>query len=126
MRGDEITINGDGSVTRDFTHVNDVVEVIVRSLYEGVAHPTPVNLAFGRPVTLLDVVGQLREHFQDIRPVFDQPRAGDIQHSENDPKLLNDLFPGIEPQPFGGGFSSTVAWLCEHGGEVADGPPVRD
>ena len=126
MRGDEIVINGDGSITRDFTHVDDVVEVIVRSLKERIEHPSPVNLAFGRPISLLEVVDELRDHFQDITTVFDSPRAGDIQHSENDPALLNGLFPGIEPQPFREGFASTVSWLREHGDAVAGGPPVQD
>ena len=80
MRGEEIIINGDGSITRDFTHVDDVVDVIVRSMNERVEYPSPVNLAFGRPVSLLDVVDQLREHFRDVKPVFAPPREGDIQH----------------------------------------------
>ena len=126
MRGEEIVINGDGFITRDFTHVDDVVEVIVRSVNGHIEHPSPVNLAFGRPISLLEVVDELRDHFQDITTVFDSPRAGDIQHSENDPALLNGLFPGIEPQPFREGFASTVSWLREHGDAVAGGPPVQD
>ena len=126
MNGEEVVINGDGSITRDFTHVDDVVGVIVRAMNGRIEHPSPVNLAFGRPISLLDVVDQLREHFPDISTVFDPPRAGDIQHSENDPTLLNALFPGIDPRPFSDGFDSTVAWLREYGDAVADGPPVHD
>ena len=126
MRGEEIVINGDGSITRDFTHVDDVVEVIVRAMNRRIEHPSPVNLAFGRPISLRDVADQLRDHFPDISTAFEPPRAGDIQHSENDPTLLNELFPGIEPQPFHEGFASTVAWLREHGDAVTGGPPVKD
>ena len=126
MNGEEVVINGDGSITRDFTHVDDVVGVIVRAINGRIEHPSPVNLAFGRPISLLDVVDQLREHFPDISTVFDPPRAGDIQHSENDPTLLNALFPEIDPRPFSDGFDSTVAWLREYGEVVVGGPPVHD
>ena len=126
MHREEIVINGDGSITRDFTHVDDVVEVIVRSVNGRIEHPSPVNLAFGRPISLMEVVDELRDHFQGITTVFDSPRAGDIQHSENDPTLLNELFPGIKPRPFHEGFASTVSWLREHGDAVAGGPPVQD
>lgn len=126
MHGEEIVINGDGSITRDFTHVDDVVDVIVRAINDRVEHPTPVNLAFGRPISLLDVVEQLQNHFRDIAMTFGPPRAGDIQHSENDPALLSELFPAIDPRPFSDGFASTVEWLREYGDAVAGGPPVRD
>ena len=126
MNGEEVVINGDGSITRDFTHVDDVVGVIVLAMNGRIEHPSPVNLAFGRPISLLDVVDQLRDHFPDIATVFDPPRAGDIQHSENDPTLLNALFPEIDPRPFSDGFDSTVVWLREYGEVVVGGPPVQD
>jgi UDP-glucose 4-epimerase len=121
-----LQVNGDGSITRDFTYVDDVVSVIVDSLSRKVVHPTPVNLAFGKSVTLLDVIQLLKGSFASVDVTFGPPRPGDILHSENDPTLLKMLFPSIRPLPFTEGFQSTVRWLQEYGSEVAGGPPVSD
>ncbi|HEU4969726.1 bifunctional glycosyltransferase/UDP-glucuronate decarboxylase, partial [Sphingomonas sp.] len=57
LSGDDITIYGDGSQTRSFCYVDDLVEGLVRlSRYEG-AQPGPINL--GNPIEL--TVAELAE-----------------------------------------------------------------
>lgn len=124
--GKTIQVNGNGTITRDFTYVDDVVSVILEALFGKVSSPTPVNLAFGKSVSLMEVIQLLQDSFNSIDVSFGPPRAGDIMHSENDPKLLNALFPSIRPMPFVQGFQSTVQWLRDFGSEVAGGPPIVD
>ena len=59
LRGEPLTVHGDGSQTRDFTYVGTVSDVIVDAIERGVSHDTPVNLAFGTRTSLLEVIERL-------------------------------------------------------------------
>lgn len=126
LAGGRIVVNGDGSVTRDFTYVDDVVDVLVHAVAQQVSHPGPVNLAFGRPVSLLDVLDEMRRTIGEVEVTFGPARPGDIQHSENDPALLHQIVPGLAPRPFAEAFAATVDWLRTSGEMVTGGPAVVD
>jgi dTDP-glucose 4,6-dehydratase len=51
LRGEPMTVYGDGSQTRSFCYVSDLVEGLVRLLKSD--HPTPVNLGNPKEVTIL-------------------------------------------------------------------------
>ncbi|HEY5664318.1 MAG TPA: NAD-dependent epimerase/dehydratase family protein [Ilumatobacter sp.] len=111
LRGEPLTVHGDGTQTRDFTYVGTVADVIVDALGRGVSHDTPVNLAFGTRTSLLEVIDRLR-------PMVDGPitarhtavRAGDVPHSQADNSLLRSLF-AIDPVDLDDGLSATVEWM---------------
>ena len=52
LRGEEVTVYGDGKQTRSFCFVSDLVEGIVRLLHSD--HDGPVNLGNPREMTVLD------------------------------------------------------------------------
>jgi nucleoside-diphosphate-sugar epimerase len=52
LRGEDVTVYGDGQQTRSFCYVSDLVEGIVRLLEAG--HDGPVNLGNPREMTVLD------------------------------------------------------------------------
>ena len=45
---------------------------------------------------------------------FVAPRVGDVRNSENDPALLMETFPGVEPVDLDPALARTAAWLEEH------------
>jgi UDP-glucuronate decarboxylase len=113
LSGDDITIYGDGTQTRSFCYVDDLVEGLLRlSRYEG-AQPGPVNL--GNPVELTvsdlaDRVVALTGTDADLayRPLpEDDPRRRrpDISHAR---KLLN-WQPVIGLQQ---GLERTIDWFA--------------
>lgn len=53
-------------------------------------------------------------------------RLGDVKESQNDPVLLKNLFPTVQPKPFEMALSETVLWLKEFGNSVANGPKALD
>jgi dTDP-glucose 4,6-dehydratase len=57
LRGEPLTVYGDGSQTRSFCYVDDLVEGIVRLL--GVEFPEPVNLGNPSEVTILDFAKEI-------------------------------------------------------------------
>lgn len=126
LQGEQITVNGDGGIIRDFTYVDDVVELLMQAIEGRVSHPIPINLAFGNPVSLLDIVEALRGSLDGLTEVYGPGRPGDVLHSENDPSLLLSIFPNVTTTPFEVGLAKTIQWLSEHGDEVVGGPPIND
>ncbi|NBV95790.1 MAG: GDP-mannose 4,6-dehydratase, partial [Actinobacteria bacterium] len=51
---------------------------------------------------------------------------GDVKESQNNPALLNNLFPNVKPKPFESALAATVSWLKENGQSVANGPTLLD
>lgn len=112
IRGDDVVINGDGQTSRDFCHIDNVVQA---NILAAMAQPDGVNqvynVAYSARTTLEELFNYLSKALAnngiDYRkvPVYGDFRAGDVRHSEADiskaRKLLgyepmNDIIRGIE------------------------------
>ena len=112
MQGEPIQVFGDGQQSRDFTYVDTVVDVLVDALQRRLSLNTPVNLAFGVRLTLVDLIQAMqrvlgREALVEYLP----ERLGDVRDSENDPTLFREVFPSVEPLPLEPALERTAAWL---------------
>lgn len=96
-RGLPLTIYGDGSQTRDFVYVSDVVEAVLQALKcEGVKGEV-FNVGFGRQVSVRDLaLAILRLARADLDVVYEAPRAGDVKHSVADISKAEKLL-GFKP-----------------------------
>jgi len=90
MKHESPVINGDGSFSRDFTYVENVVQANLRALT--VEDPAAVNqvynVAFGEQTTLNELFSYLKEDLSEfdpeigkVEPKYGPCRAGDIPHS---------------------------------------------
>ncbi len=115
ITGQPIEVHGDGTQTRDFTYVDSVVDVLVDALERRVSLDSPVNLAFGKRVSLLDVLGRM-EALLGVSPEvkFAEPRVGDVRNSENDPTFLRTVFPTVAPMELDPALERTAKWLREY------------
>ena len=111
MKGDEIEIFGDGEQTRDFTYVGTVVNVIIDCISNKILHPEPVNLAYGNNISLNQVTELLKNSFPDLKVKNLSPRAGDVLHSKNEPKLLKSLYPNVDIEKFETSLEETINWF---------------
>ena len=112
LRGEPLTVFGDGSQTRDFTYVGTVTRVLADAVVRGTTSAAPVNLAFGTRVSLLDLRDRLSAAFGrrleiDFRPA----RRGDVRDSQAADGRLRALFPEVRPVPLDDGLRETVAWF---------------
>lgn len=94
-------INGDGSFSRDFTYIDNVIQANLLSLVADKEAANEIyNVAFGDRNTLIDLCDSLKEFLsnynpkiKDVEVVFGPNRIGDIPHSHADiskaKKLLN-------------------------------------
>jgi UDP-glucose 4-epimerase len=83
-RGDRPVIFGDGSQTRDFTYVDNVVSANLAAMRaEGPLGGAVLNVGTGGRVSLLDLVRAInRVLATDLEPRFEPPRVGDVRDSQ--------------------------------------------
>jgi UDP-glucose 4-epimerase len=111
MKGEEIEIFGDGEQTRDFTYVGTVVNIIIDCISNKILHPEPVNLAYGNNISLNQVTQLLKNSFPDLKVKNLSPRAGDVLHSKNDPKLIKSLYSNVDIEKFETSLEETINWF---------------
>ena len=112
-------INGDGSFSRDFTYIDNVVELNIQALLtqNKSAINQIYNVACGEATSLNSLFTMLRDEMElldqgvkAIVPIYEKIRAGDIPHSlasiEKATQLLH-YAPGISVEE---GIKRTVAW----------------
>lgn len=114
LRGEAPTIFGDGTQSRDFTYIDNVVHGNLLACH---ADPTEVggeviNLAGGDRISLLELVTDINQLLGTaIQPTFADPRAGDVKHSRADVTKAGRLL-GFEQQvTFKEGLARTVDWF---------------
>jgi UDP-glucose 4-epimerase len=105
------TIFGDGSQTRDFTYIDNVVHGNLLAANAPQAAGQVMNLATGGRVTLLELVAKLNVIMgKTIDPILDQPRSGDILHSRASIDKAQDLLDYTSIVDFDTGLARTVEW----------------
>ncbi len=113
LSGTVPTIYGDGSITRDFVFVDDVVEACVRAAEKG--GNIYLNIGTGREVSineLYDVIADAAG--SGIRPVYAAGKDGDVARSCLDASLAKQHL-GWEPWvSLEDGIRQTVDWFREH------------
>ena len=123
LRGQTAYINGDGSISRDFCHVDNVVQanLLAATREDPAALNQAYNVAHGEQTTLNELFELIRmllaprlPHLRTARAVHRAPRRGDLPRSLADigkaVKLLG-YRPGFNLQS---GLRQTVDWYAEN------------
>jgi nucleoside-diphosphate-sugar epimerase len=106
-------VHGDGTQTRDFTFVDDVVEAnLAAARAAGPSVPgRTFNIARGEAETLLDLLGTLAEILGvQPSPSFVAPRPGDVRSSRADVSAAREVLGFRCAFTLGEGLRRTVAW----------------
>lgn len=112
MAGEKPRIYGDGSQSRDFTYVDNVVQANLLAAERPWMPSQPINVACGERTTLLELLNHLEDIFgKDLSPVFADPRPGDVRHSHASIKRAQEVL-GFKPLvDFDEGIQRTVEWF---------------
>ncbi|MBD0822780.1 SDR family oxidoreductase [Aestuariibaculum marinum] len=123
LKHESPVINGDGSYSRDFTYIDNVIQMNINALttQNPDALNNVYNVAYGEQTTLLQLTSLLKEYLSDydkniehIEIKFKENRIGDIPHSlasiEKAKQLLN-----YNPQyDIKTGLKEAVKWYWNH------------
>jgi nucleoside-diphosphate-sugar epimerase len=107
-------VHGDGSQSRDFTFVSDVVAANIAASVapSDACNGRAFNIAGGHQHTLLDLLRELgRIIGVDPDPEFGPSRAGDVRHSCAANVAAREALDFECSVPFGTGLEHTVEWM---------------
>lgn len=102
-------IYGDGTQTRDFIYVKDVVKInikVAESNFTGV-----LNVARGESISVNKLFRLIKEILDvEVEPIYTDPRPGDIKHSWADISLLKSKLK-FKPGNFKEQLKETIEWF---------------
>ncbi len=111
MKRIPVFINGDGEQTRDFTFVENAVQVNIKSMLteNAAAFNKVYNVAVGENFSVNYLYNACKNYLEsNWEPVYREPRAGDIRNSLADITLAKKLL-GYQPtRKFEAGLADTI------------------
>ncbi len=110
--GQNPTIWGDGSTSRDFTYIDNVVQANMLACEKKAAAGFVINIACNKAFTLNELVEKLNGIMGiDIKPTYGPDKIGDVKHSLADIKKANDILAYTPKIEFSEGLKKTVEWF---------------
>lgn len=111
IQGEQPVIYGDGEQSRDFTFIENVVDVTLRACETSGASGLVFNGGTGERITLNKVLRQLEKITgRKLQAKYDPPRTGDIRDSQADISLARKVL-GYQPSvDFETGLERTWQW----------------
>jgi nucleoside-diphosphate-sugar epimerase len=107
-------IYGDGKQTRDFTHVDNVVEANLAACTAAKAPGNVFNVACGSRVTISGLANMIGELLEVNREPRTKPaRSGDVRHSLADVSRAEEFLSYRVRVNLREGLASTVAWYAD-------------
>lgn len=123
IENEPVFINGDGSTSRDFCYVANVVQanLLAATAQNFEAVHQKYNIALGRQTSLNQLYEMIRErlatthpHVQESKPGYRDFRQGDIRHSQADIGKARRLL-GYEPtHTIAQGLDEALNWYVQH------------
>jgi len=115
LKGEPLTVYGDGLQSRDFTYVDNVIYGNILAMTAPDVVGKVINVANGTRTTILQLIAYLEACTQQRAQVqFLEPRPGDVLHSQADvsrAKALLGFEPLVDVEP---GLQRTLAYYTQH------------
>ncbi len=111
--GQSINIFEDGTESRDFVYIDDVIDATIAGIENDAANNKVFNVGTGHPLTVLEVANTLIRQFKREVPlnISGMFRLGDIRHNYADISLLKNVL-GVNPKVgFEEGITKFVHWV---------------
>ena len=116
LKNDRPVIFGDGTQSRDFTYVKNVVDANLKACFAPDSAAGQVfNIANGGQERLIDVYHYIADLLgTHIEPVFVEKRKGDIMHSNADISKAKELLNYTPGYTFYEGIAESIEWYKEY------------
>jgi len=115
LNGEPPVVYGDGSQTRDFTYIDDVVRANVTLLSEDAADGHALNIGSTDNIDILTLAEHVRDQLAPgLEITFDDRHAADAEHTHADTSKASDLL-GYQPTyTIREGIEAFVEWYREN------------
>lgn len=116
LSSNPITINGDGTQSRDFTYIENVIEANLKAACsESSVTGEAFNVAFGDQITLNKLVEEIKDllNLDKIEVIYGNNRKGDIKHSNASIEKAKSLLNYDPDYSFKEGLEKTILWYKE-------------
>jgi len=114
LRGEPLTIFGDGRQSRDFVYVDDVVAAWTAALANPAAYGRVFNIGSGERLSINDLADHVLAAFGRTRAngavVYGSARPGEQRHVEADTTQSRSALGWTPRVPFEEGLAETVSW----------------
>lgn len=114
LKGEPITLFGDGSATRDFVYIDDVIDAWMASIDNPRAFNRPINIGSGTQVGILEMLDAVLAAFGHTRDTYTIRRmpelSGDQRAIEADISLARETLDWRPRVAFADGLARTIAW----------------
>lgn len=123
ISGDPVTINGDGSTSRDFLYIANVIQanLLAATTDNSAALNQAFNVGLGSRTTLNELFDLLHRqllpeypHLQNYRPEYQAFRPGDILHSQADVSKAKTLLGYAPSHTLEQGLQEALDWYKSH------------
>jgi UDP-glucose 4-epimerase/UDP-glucuronate decarboxylase len=113
LAGGPITVQGDGTQSRSWGYVADVIEAMSRYFWrDALAHDGPLNIGNDREVAVLEVARYVAGLVGGCEIVFEAPMPHDPSHRRPDLTLARKLLPGWDCEvAYEEGVRLTLEWM---------------
>lgn len=116
LQGKDITILGDGEMTRDFVYVKDVARAIVMSLLQESTDDGATfavyNVCTGKSITISSLAAQVRQMMKSSSQIKHlEPREGDIRESSCNPQKASQGMQFLSAVSQEEGLEKTATWF---------------
>jgi UDP-N-acetylglucosamine 4-epimerase len=134
LRGEEVSIYGDGETSRDFCHVANAVQANLLAALTGErdALNRVFNVAVGERTSLNELFATLRDLLRDTapgvhgrQPSYQAFRAGDVRHSQADIGDACRLLGYAPTHDLRRGLAEALPWYLRHAAHARREPQRR-
>jgi len=120
LTGEEFPLYGDGSQSRNFTYIRDVVEANVVALFKDLDDPSapflgePVNIGGGSRATVNEVIALVEELTgRKVKIKLLEAQKGDVDRTEADLRRASEWLGYAPKTSLRDGLAAQIAWLRE-------------
>ncbi len=115
LKDEPPTVFGDGQQSRDFTYVDNVVDANLLAARAKHTAGEVLNIACGQAVTVNETISIINELLdKDIKPLYTDPRPGDVKHSLADTSLAEKTINYKPTIPFKKGLELAIDWYRDN------------
>ena len=115
LRGEPLSVFGDGLQTRAFSHISDLAPIIARSPLVPEAINETFNVGADTPYTIMQLAEEIGRAFGVTPQIKHLPERNEVVHAFSDHSKCSRVFGDAVPMNLADGIARMAAWVKSRG-----------